>query len=356
MKDHYKTFETQLIQFFKSIINLVINDTDRIMFFLKVLHKQQKAAAVRKKWRLRGVEVPPVMIMSITKKCNLSCKGCYSFAQHHGPSFDLPAEKYATLFAEAHELGIFIIMLAGGEPLIRKDIIETAATHKEIMFPFFTNGLLLTEEYARLLGNHHNLIPLISVDGDQQLTDVRRGEGVYEILTDKMRMLKDHKVFFGTSITVTGENIGTITSIDFIKDLAQKGCKLFIFVEYVPADDKSDHLVLNREQKALLIQRIHHLRSTGSGLFIGFPGDEDQYGGCLAAGRGFIHINPQGKVEPCPFAPYSDTDVTTGTIRDGLQSELLKRIRENHSLLTESFGGCALWSNKNWLETLTGKN
>ncbi len=44
-------------------------------------------------------------------------------------------------------------------------------------------------------------------------------------------------------------------------------------------------------------------------MFIEVPGDEDEIGGCLGAGKGFIHISAEGDVEPCPFAPYSDMNL-----------------------------------------------
>jgi MoaA/NifB/PqqE/SkfB family radical SAM enzyme len=85
------------------------------------------------------------------------------------------------------------------------------------------------------------------------------------------------------------------------------------------------------------------------GLFFAFPGDEEQYGGCLAAGRGFIHVNPLGNVEPCPFAPYADANINEVSLREALSSELLATIRKSHHLLTETSGGCALGQNKEWL-------
>jgi MoaA/NifB/PqqE/SkfB family radical SAM enzyme len=87
-------------------------------------------------------------------------------------------------------------------------------------------------------------------------------------------------------------------------------------------------------------------------MFIAFPGDEEQYDGCLAAGRGFMHINPSGKVEPCPFAPFSDTDLHFNTLREALSSEFLAKVRKNHHLLKEGKGGCALWANREWLRNL----
>ena len=61
-----------------------------------------------------------------------------------------------------------------------------------------------------------------------------------------------------------------------------------------------------------------------------FPGDEEVFDGCLAAARGFIHVNPEGRVAPPPFAPFSDMDLENHTLKECLQSELLRKIRENN--------------------------
>ena len=87
-------------------------------------------------------------------------------------------------------------------------------------------------------------------------------------------------------------------------------------------------------------------------LFIGFPGDEDAYGGCLAAGRGFIHVSASGDIEACPAAPFSDTNLVRVSLREAIRSPLLSRIRSHHHILTETNGGCALWTNREWVEKL----
>ena len=85
------------------------------------------------------------------------------------------------------------------------------------------------------------------------------------------------------------------------------GCKSMIYVEYVPVSDESKHLALSEEQEEKLRARIDELRQKYEEIvFISFPGDEKSSGGCVAAGRGFFHINSHGGAEPCPFSPFSD--------------------------------------------------
>ncbi|MGE5485689.1 MAG: hypothetical protein ACM3X4_11810 [Ignavibacteriales bacterium] len=114
----------------------------------------------------------------------------------------------------------------------------------------------------------------------------------------------------------------------------------------------TDDWVLTPEQRSRLLDLTRRFRSRLPGLFIAFPGDEAELGGCLAAGRGFAHISPEGHLEPCPFTPYSDTSLTGASLKEALQSGLLRTIRENHERLSETEGGCALWRNRDWLRSL----
>ena len=87
-------------------------------------------------------------------------------------------------------------------------------------------------------------------------------------------------------------------------------------------------------------------RSAHPALFIAVPWDEDDVGGCLSAGRGFIHINPKGDVEPCPFAPFSDVNLRDMPLKEALQSSFLEAIRGVPELSKETGEGCILWKER----------
>jgi len=82
------------------------------------------------------------------------------------------------------------------------------------------------------------------------------------------------------------------------------------------------------------------------------PGDEEAYGGCLAAGRGFIHLSPERRLEACPFAPFSDRNAAVGSLEEALSSPMLAAIRERHGELSETKGGCTLWNRGGWIASL----
>ena len=87
-------------------------------------------------------------------------------------------------------------------------------------------------------------------------------------------------------------------------------------------------------------------------IFLSFPGDEKELGGCLASGRGFFHIGPDGSAEPCPFAPYSDSNVAEMGLRQALQSPLFRKIRAAKALGWEHTGGCTLFEHRDEIEKM----
>ena len=73
--------------------------------------------------------------------------------------------EWENIFGQAEELGISFILLAGGEPLLRRDLVEAAAGHSSIIFPIFTNGTLIDDVYTKLFDENRNLVPVISIEG-----------------------------------------------------------------------------------------------------------------------------------------------------------------------------------------------
>ena len=100
------------------------------------------------------------------------------------------------------------------------------------------------------------------------------------------------------------------------------------------------------------ITKEENFRTKFPALFVAFPGDEEQFGGCLSSGRGFVHVAPDGSLEPCPFAPYSDSSLKDLSLKDALKSKFLVTIRENRDKLDETDGGCALWVQREWVKSL----
>ena len=330
-------------------------------YMLRFAAASRAASKKRKAAEDAGEHVPPFLIASITSSCNLHCAGCYSRCNHatvdEAPVKQLSADEWARLFAEADDMGVSFILLAGGEPLLRRDVISAAGKRPNILFPIFTNGTFMDEEYLKLFDKCRNLLPVLSIEGSREVTDGRRGAGVYDKLISSMDALKKRQLMFGASVTVTTENLDEVTSDAFVSGLAARGCKLILYIEFVPVTQESQHLApgdAEREQMEAALTRLREAQQEV--VFIAFPGDEKSSEGCLAAGRGFFHINSHGGAEPCPFSPYSDVNVRDTTLRGALKSPLFTALRSGGILEDMHIGGCVLHEKQAEVEALLNQS
>ncbi len=341
----------------REAVRATLSDPRESAFLARFALASREASRRRARAEEQGEHIPPFLIASITSACNLHCAGCY--ARHNqactdeAPVQQLTGEDWAQIFAEARDLGISFILLAGGEPLLRQDVLEAAEKVPEILFPVFTNGTLLKEELLRLFDRRRNLVPILSIEGRQEKTDERRGTGVYRWVRTAMERLYNNHLIYGASVTVTTSNLDEVTGDAFLEDLRISGCKAVIYVEFVPVTEDSRELAPGDEEREILRQRLNLIREQYPDMvFISFPGDEKSSGGCLAAGRGFFHISSHGSAEPCPFSPYSDINVKDTSLREALRSPLFHALQERDVLLEEHSGGCVLFERKETVEAL----
>ena len=283
---------------------------------------QRGQTAKRSAAAKEGRTVPGILIASVTRKCNLDCAGCYSKALRADASPELSDERFLELFREAAELGVGTLMLA---------------------------GTLVDEEYMDLF-SAGRLIPVFSIEGDAAFTTERRGAGVHDGVLASVAELRRRGALFGFSVTLTSKNADSVLSERFSSEIGKLGASVLFLIEFVPVVQGSEELVLTDPQKAMLARPGRF--DGDSFMTISLPGDEEAFGGCLAAGRGFIHLADDGSLEACPFAPFSDTNAVDRSLRDALDSPLMRAIRERHSELTETKGGCALWNKRGWVASL----
>ena len=341
----------------KDAIRASLKNHKESIYLLKFSRYAKKATKIRKKYEKNGQHIPAFLIASITSSCNLHCKGCYSRANNacndDVPLNQLSDNQWEDIFKQSKELGISFIVLAGGEPLLRKDVILKATKFPEILFPIFTNGTMVNEDYLKLFDDNRNLVPIISIEGNEDITDYRRGEGVYKQLVNSMELMRKNNIIFGASLTFTNNNIQELVSNEFIDKLHDSGCKVVFFIEYVPVNGQTNELAPSDEKRELLLNNLERLRNEYQNmLFMSFPGDEKDSGGCLAAGRGFFHINSHGGAEPCPASPYSDVNVKDSSILEVLNSKLFKSLRDEGILMKEHDGGCVLFEHRKEVERL----
>jgi MoaA/NifB/PqqE/SkfB family radical SAM enzyme len=301
-----------------------------------------------------GTDLPTVLVVSVTMHCNYDCQGCYSRGRPE--TGEMSGEELDTLFSEAEATGLLAVVVTGGEPLSRPDILEIIRRHQKLLFVMITNGSFLTPEKAGFIRGLNNLLVLVSIEGCPADTDGRRGAGTHATALQAMAYLKEAGAFFGFAATNNMANSEYLGSDQFIDEVIRLGCTVGLITEYVPCGPRPrlDWIMAEETRKAFR-HRIVEIRSSRPIVLVQFP--QDEYGEenlCTGAGRASLHINAQGGVEPCPFVPVSRDSIRRGGLRAAITSPFLQAIRERRHLLSRQDLACSLFEHLDEVETLAG--
>lgn len=310
---------------------------------------------IRKMREKYDCNVPWLILMDPTSACNLHCTGCW--AAEYGNRLNLTYEEMDSVVTQGKELGTYLYMFTGGEPLVRKsDIIKLCEKHNDCAFLSFTNGTLVDEEFCQEMKRVGNLYLAISLEGFEAVNDLRRGDGVYGKVMNAMDLLKKNGLVFGTSICYTSKNTETVTSDEFIRLMVDKGCRYAMYFHYMPVGNAASvELLPTPEQRIYMKDRIRQIRSltTGQGLFtFDFQNDGEFVGGCIAGGRNYFHINANGDAEPCVFIHYSGANIRTNTLLEILHQPLFMAYRRNQPFNKNHLRPCPMLENPEILQKM----
>ena len=299
--------------------------------------------------------VPWAILLDPTSACNLHCTGCW--AAEYGKRLNLTYNDLDSVITQGKELGIYFYMYTGGEPLVRKDdIIKLCKKHNDCAFHAFTNGTLVDEAFCEQMKEVGNLSLSISLEGFEEVNDLRRGAGVYEKVLHAMDLLKASGQIFGTSICYTSKNIETVTSDEFLDMIIEKGCRFTWYFHYMPVgNDAAVELLPTKEQREYMYHRVRKIRSTNGGKSIfamDFQNDGEFVGGCIAGGRNYCHINPNGDVEPCVFIHYSGANIKEVSLLDALRQPLFMAYRDHQPFNCNHLKPCPMLENPELLQQM----
>lgn len=270
-----------------------------------------------------GFHIPQFILVDPTSACNLSCEGCW--AGKYSQKNSLSPERINQLFKEAKDLGIYWIVLSGGEPLCYPHLFDLLAKHNDLAFMAYTNGTLINEKVADKIIEVGNFSPAISLEGWKETTDARRGAGTFEKVIRAMDLLRARGALFGASITVTRHNLMEVTSEDFIDFLIEKGVIYGWLFHYIPIGRNPDvDLMVTPEQRAYLAERIPYIRTHKPILLADFWNDGELTLGCIAGGRHYFHINSRGDVEPCAFVHFAVDNINEKSLVEVIKSPLFE--------------------------------
>lgn len=339
------------------LIMNVIRDTDREVlkrtfenFFLNAsIIGWPRQQAYRDKL---GCNIPWAILMDPTSACNLHCTGCW--AAEYGNKLNLTYEELSDIIRQGKELGIYMYILSGGEPTVRKkDVLRLCEEHSDCQFLAFTNGTLIDEDFAREMLRVKNFIPAISVEGFAEATDFRRGAGTYQAVMDAMAVLRRNRLPFGISCCYTSKNIDSISSDAFIDHMVASGAKFAWYFHYMPVGNGAvTELLPTPEQRTAMYRRVREFRRTKPLFALDFQNDGEYVHGCIAGGRNYLHINANGDVEPCAFIHYSDANIREKTLLEALQSPLFMAYHDNQPFNCDHLRPCPMLENPEALERM----
>ena len=311
--------------------------------------------AVRKNREKYKCNIPFIMLLDPTSACNLRCKGCWS--AEYGHKFNLSLEEMDSIVSQGVALGTHLYMFTGGEPLIRKnDILELCRKHKNCTFLAYTNATLIDQKFCEDMKEVGNLALAISIEGNEETNDFRRGEGAYETSIKALDLLKKNGCLYGISVCYTSKNIDEVTSDKFLDLMIEKGVKFGLYFNYMPVGtDAVAELIPTPEQRTYMYNWLRRVRNskTGKPMFVmDFQNDGEYVGGCIAGGRNYIHINSAGDMEPCVFIHFSDSNIRTHTILEALQSPLFMAYYHNQPFNDNHLRPCPLLENPDCLRKI----
>lgn len=334
----------------RKLLDSIYQDVDReiikVLFKNSVLNSVVLSRSLKEEVKSKyDCNVPWAILLDPTSACNLSCTGCW--ASEYGNKLNLSFDEIDSIITQGKEIGIFMYIYTGGEPLVRKnDIIELCKKHNDCVFLAFTNATLIDEEFAKQIREVKNFVPAISIEGDKEATDSRRGDGTYDKVVHAMEILRRYKIPFGASTCYTSANYESITDDEYFDRLISFGAKFAWFFHYMPiGNDAVPELLLNPEQRETVYRKIRDVRNRKSIFLIDFQNDGEYIGGCIAGGRDYFHINPNGDVEPCVFIHYSDSNIREKTLIECLTSPLFTAYKEGQPFNCNHLMPCPMLEN-----------
>lgn len=327
-----------------------VMETTAVNFFINAaMIGWPKQNACREKY---GCNIPWTILLDPTSACNLHCTGCW--AAEYGNKLNLTYDEMDNIIEQGKELGVYLYIYTGGEPLVRKkDLIRLCEKHSDCVFLCFTNGTLIDEAFADEMLRVGNFVPAISLEGFEAATDLRRGDGVFQKATAAMELLRKKKLFYGISSCYTSANFESITSEEFFDSLIELGAYFIWYFHYMPVgNDASLELMPTPEQRTETYHRIRRYRATKPLFAMDFQNDAEYVGGCIAGGRRYFHINANGDIDPCVFIHYSDSNIREKTILEALQSPMMMAYHDNQPFNENMLRPCPMLENPEKLRSM----
>lgn len=310
--------------------------------------------------------LPRLIALELTRSCNLDCVHCRASASKGSYPNELETQEIFKILEEISKLSKPVLILTGGEPLLRKDLLEIVRKAKDLgLKPVLaTNGTLLTQKLALELKESGIARVSISLDGGTSEThDSFRGvPGAFEGALKGIEILREVKLPFQINTTITSLNYKELPKIhQLAKSLGASAHHIFLLVPVGRGKFLKEKKFL-KELEELLIWFFYQKKSSTLNLKAtcapfyyrilrekayeeGLPINVETFGldaltrGCLA-GTGFCFISHIGKVQPCGYLEVIAGDLRKNSFKEIWESSEVFNNLRNFQLYKGKCGKC----------------
>lgn len=256
----------------------------------------------------RGQFFPPFLYISIINSCNLRCQGCW--VDVAAPQHKIEVDAMDRLIQESKAMGNAFFGILGGEPFMHSEIVEILERHPDCYFQVFTNGHFIDATMARELKRIGNVTPLVSVEGNEIVSDQRRGR--LQVLSKTMEGLQnclDADLLTGVCTSLCQTNFDLLSE-EWVDRLIEMGVMYTWFHIYRAAGpDASPELCLSPRQQRQARQFVVDMRAKKPIIIIDAYYDGEGRALCPAATGFTHHISPWGDIEPCPVIQMAKENI-----------------------------------------------
>lgn len=332
----------------------VLLETDKrlVWKFMRLMGWKGMRSVQKHKRRLKkGVYFPPFLYVSIINSCNLRCQGCWVDVSAKQQTIDLEAMN--RLIGEAKAMGNVFFGIVGGEPFMHPQLLEIFEANPDCYFQVFTNGQFITDEKAKRLRQLGNVTPLISVEGNETVSNERRGRD--DVLNKTMEGIQhclNNRLLTGVCTSVCRTNIDDLVNEAWLDRLIDMGVMYTWFHIYRPmGPDSNPDLCLSPEQQLYVRKFVTEMRAKKPIAIVDAYFDGEGKALCPAATGLSHHINPWGGIEPCPIIQFVTDDIhdREKTLVEKFNSPFLRDFRK---LAQQTTRGCIVLERPDLLRKL----
>ncbi len=312
---------------------------DKCEYYLKLAHSPEAKSSEH--------FVPLVMSWNVTRECNMKCSHCYINATDKKLQNELTTKEAKNLIDQIYKVSAPLLILSGGEPLLRPDIFELIryGSKKGLKMGLGSNGSLINDDMAKKLKEAGIATVSISLDSNipAQHDEFRGVAGAWEKAVEACKSLRKNNVLVQVNTTLTQQNYNQIDDImSLAENIGVENFHLFFLVPTgrgVKLTDISPEKYEEMITKTFAKTANHRLnvRPSCAPQFMriakGMGLDMRQWiRGCIA-GLYYCRIYPNGDVTPCPYLPIKLGNIREKSFKEiWFDSKVFRDLRASNSL------------------------